>query len=331
MREVCEAGTNAPHPRRIAIGIGDDAAVWQASRSHRSAITTDVLVDGVHFISGAMTPGEIGHRAMAANLSDLAAMGARPTLAVVALGLPPQTEAEWVLAAYRALAALAARHGATIAGGDLSRAPVLTLAIAAVGEVSARRTKRRSGGRPGDVLATTGPLGASRAGLEILRTGLAVSDDVRAEAHAAFATPQPRVREGRWLAASAGVHAMMDCSDGLALDAGRMVRASGCGATIERVPVHPAALAVAAAAGADPEGWALAGGEDFELIVAVAPRAFPHLAAAFARRFGRPLERVGVLAAGEGLKRNAGGALQALPELGWDHLAGLEPAERSSG
>ncbi|MBD5634874.1 MAG: thiamine-phosphate kinase [Candidatus Eremiobacteraeota bacterium] len=307
-------------PRRIVLGIGDDAAVWQPSRSHLSVVTTDALVDGVHFDRMVSEPRAIGKRAMAANLSDVAAMGARPVLATVALGVAPGTSEAWLLECYRGLAEVAARYDAYIVGGDIVRTPSLTLSLTVVGEVSRSRLKRRDGGRPGDVVAVTGPLGASRAGLEISRRPLPVALQVRAEALAAFETPAPRLREGRFLAASAHVRAMMDSSDGLSTDLARLALASGCGATIEDVPVHPVAAAVAEAAGDAARGYALDGGEDFELIVAVAPRAFGHLAARFGTAFGKPLLRVGRLDAEPGIRLSSAGASRDLEPAGWDHL-----------
>jgi thiamine-monophosphate kinase len=317
----------APQPgtrgaRALVAGIGDDAAVWQPSRSHLSVITTDALVEGVHFTE-AMDPAAVGHRAMAANLSDIAAMGARPVLATVALGVAPWTTEAWILACYRAMAALAARHGTRIAGGDIVRSPVVSLALTVVGEVSRTRLKRRGGGRPGDVLAVTGPLGASRAGLELLRRELPLDEAMRRAAKAAFALPSPRVREGRWLAASAGVHALMDSSDGLVIDAGRLAAACGCGGSLDNVPIAAAAQAVAGAAGHSALAYALGGGEDFELIAAIEPRAFSHMAARFAAHFGKPLLAVGHLEPEPGLR--LGPALgPEPPPAGWDHLAGRE-------
>ncbi len=322
LRTIAEApalgsGRNA----RIVLGIGDDAAVWQPSRSHLSVVTTDALVDGVHFDSARMAARAVGARAMAANLSDIAAMGARPILATVALGVAPGTDEAWILACYRGMADLAARFDAEIVGGDIVRAPAATLALTVVGEVSRSRLKRRSGGRPGDVIAVTGPLGASRAGLELMRRDLAVPDDVRTSARAAFETPQPRVREGRYLAASAHVNAMMDSSDGLSTDLARLARASGCGATIDRVPMDPVAEAVARATGDDAESYALHGGEDFELIVAVRPNGFEHLAARFRSAFGKPLIRVGRLSAETGLRREGAAGAADLEPAGYEHLA----------
>ncbi|MBV8117677.1 MAG: thiamine-monophosphate kinase, partial [Candidatus Eremiobacteraeota bacterium] len=162
IRAIVEPVSN----RRIVLGIGDDAALWQPSRSHRSAITTDMLVEGVHFTRSAMSLIDIGWRALMANASDLAAMGARPVLATVALGVPEGTAVDDVRDLYTGLTEASRTVQLDIVGGDLSRAPALTLGISAVGEVRPSNVKARSGGRPGAVLAVTGPLGDARAGLE---------------------------------------------------------------------------------------------------------------------------------------------------------------------
>jgi thiamine-monophosphate kinase len=257
-------------------------------------------------------------------------MGARPVLATVALGLPVSAQApvdeDWVLGAYRGMVALASRFGARIAGGDLVAAPAITISVTMVGEVAASRLKRRDGGRPGDVVAVSGPLGASRAGLELVERGNAIAGTDAAAAVDAFRTPEPRVREGRWFGAARAVRAMMDCSDGLSTDLGRMARASGCGALVTAVPVHLSAASVADGMGADSVDWALSGGEDFELLVAVAPRVFPRVAAAFARRFGRPLLRVGHLTEQPGVELlGENGARRALGATGWDHFSAVSP------
>lgn len=309
---------------KVRLGIGDDAAAWQPSRSNLSVVTTDALVDGIHFLSEKMEPRAIGHRAMAANLSDIAAMGARPVLATVALGVSKATDERWILECYRGMHALGVTHRTQIVGGDVTRAPAALLSITVVGEVSRTHLKRRAGGKPGDVLAVTGPLGASRAGLELVRRASTfdVGADARGDALRAFESPEPRMREGRWLGASVNVHAMIDCSDGLSLDLARLARASGCGALITDVPVAAAAAAVAGAAGDDGGRYALEGGEDFELIVALAPRAFPYLASRFEAHFKRPLLAVGRLEVEPGLRICEGdGKTHELVPAGWDHLA----------
>ena len=316
-------GTAGKSLSPVVLGIGDDAAAWRPSRSNLSVITTDALVDGVHFLRERMTAGAAGERAMAANLSDIAAMGARPRLATVALGLPHDVGEAWVLEAYRAMAALCARHGATIAGGDIVRAPAVVFSITVVGEVSPSRMKTRAGGRPGDVVAVTGPLGASRAGLELmLRPELAgaLAEDEIAFARSAFERPRPLVREGAWLAASRYVHAMMDVSDGLSTDAVRLARASGCGLVLDDVPVHLAALGVAEALDFDPRAFARDAGEDFALLVAVAPRAFGYLSTRFAGRFGAPLLAVGTLDARPEMRERVMGEERDLVSAGFDHL-----------
>ncbi len=308
-------------PEALLVGIGDDAAVWQPSRSARSVITTDALIEGVHFTRAAMSAAAAGHRALASNLSDIAAMGAKPVLATIAFGVGPDTDEAWILDCYRGIAALAERAKCAIAGGDIVRAPAITISITIVGEVRPSNLKTRGAMLPGDVIAVTGPLGASRAGLAVAVEHPELLDDPAvADALRAFRTPEPRLAEGRWLAASRNVRAMMDTSDGLSTDLARLARASSAGATVDTIPVAESARAVAQRVGADAERWALDGGEDFELLVSVAARAFTHLAARFHARFGRPLLRLGVATAEPGLRHTNGTPIE---RAGWDHLRTL--------
>ncbi len=305
---------------RVLLGIGDDAAVWQPARSNRSVITTDALVENVHFSLAYMLLADIGWRAMAANLSDIAAMGARPVLATVALGVPPDATEKEIVQLYEGLDQCARSGNVEIAGGDLTRASGWMIALTVVGEVRATNVKRRSGARANDVLAVTGPLGASRAGLELLRGEISIPSELAAFAAQAHRRPIARLREGAWLGASRNVHAMMDCSDGLSSDLMRLAAASTVRARIETVPVASAAAAVAEALGEDPAAFALAGGEDFELLISVAPPAFEHLSARFAARFGKALLRVGSIQAGEGVALVKQGGEQSLVPSGWEHF-----------
>jgi thiamine-monophosphate kinase len=301
---------------KVFLGIGDDAALWQPSRSHRSAISTDMLVENVHFTRDAMSLEDIGWRAMAANLSDLAAMGAKPLLATVALGFPRKTAGEELLELYRGLVACATQWKTRIVGGDLSAADALTVAITIVGEVRPSNVKTRSGGKPGDVVAVTGPLGAASAGLQLTRRDEAIEPALREDALSAFRRPQPRIAEGKFFAASRNVGAMMDISDGLSTDLHRLAVASNCGATIECVPVAESARALAERRGENAERVALASGEDFELLVAIRPRAFRYLEQRYAKRFKRELLRVGILQRGSGVTWNGA----PLERSGWDHF-----------
>jgi thiamine-monophosphate kinase len=316
LRDIC--ATAAAH--KLVLGIGDDAAVWRPSRSNLSVITTDALVEDVHFTLTAMPPEDVGWRALAANLSDIAAMGARPVLATIALGVNARSDAAWIRALYAGMAKLARRSGCALAGGDITRCAAISIAITMVGEVRPSNLKRRAGARAGDVVCVTRPLGASRAGLRLITERADLTDEPQyAGVVRAFRTPEPELAAGRWLGASRNVHALMDSSDGLSTDLARLCAASGVGAALDSVPLDAQARPVAELLHDDPERYALDGGEDFALIAVVAARAFEYLAARFAGRFGRPLIRVGTIAANAGL-RNASGA--PIEPAGWDHFSG---------
>ena len=304
--------------RPLRVGIGDDAAAWQPNAHHLELITSDMLVDGVHFRLRDTTPQALGHKALAKNLSDIAAMAGRPILAVVALGVTAELDESWFRGFYGGMASLARRARCAIAGGDIVRAPALTIAVTIVGE--ARRTviRLRSGARPGDVIAVTGPLGLAAAGLRLLDAGAAAGSGGRAVE--AYLTPQPRLAEGSFLGSRRAVHALMDVSDGLSTDVARMARASGVDATIERdaLFVHTALRSV----DADAIDLILNGGDDYELLTAVERRAFASIARTFQRRFGRPLSPVGRFEKGTGsVWLESTGRREALPPRGYDHLA----------
>jgi thiamine-monophosphate kinase len=317
LRDLIEA---QPSETTVLNRIGDDAAIWQPSRSNRSVITTDALVEGVHFRLDTMSLEDAGWRAMASNISDLAAMGSRPVLATISLGIPAGAATEDVLELYRGMLAIASEHRCTIAGGDITRSDRWFVAITAVGEVRPSNVKGRGGARPGDVIAVTGPLGGSRAGLHLADNVNMLAADLRNEALQAHRRPRPRVAEGRFLAASKHVHAMMDVSDGLSTDLLRMCAQSGCGAVIEHVPVAACASAVALARGEEPDAYALAGGEEYELLAAIDRRAFGYLSTRFHKHFGRPLLAVGRMREGSGAFTSKGGREEPLAPTGWDHL-----------
>src|SRR5262249_52577286 len=248
----------------VRTGIGDDCAVLAIEPGASLLATTDLLIEDVHFRRRYAAPADIGWKSLAVNLSDIASMGGRPRWALVALACPDGTPREDLEAFYQALVLLASQHDVALVGGDTSSSPHGWLVnVTALGEST--RPILRSTARERDVIAVTGPLGRSAAGLAVLDRGAptGLSAGALADVTAAHLRPVPRVREGRWLGDAGDVTAMIDLSDGLATDLGHLAEESGVRARVElaRVPVSDSTRQVAGALETDPLAWATGGGE----------------------------------------------------------------------
>ena len=294
---------DAPAPE-VLRGIGDDAVllapdlVW----------SVDAQVEGVHFERALSSPADVGWKALAVNLSDMAAMGASPVAALVSVIIGKGDDAE-LEAIYTGLGACARTYGCAIAGGDVARGAQLALSISVLGR--AAHAPGRDGARPGDVLAVTGTLGESAAGLAILRDASLMDLPGAQESVERHRRPHPRLIEGAKLAPH--VHAMMDISDGLASDLPRLARRSRVAliADLDALPMHEDVRPIARAMGLAPGVLAATGGEDYELLVA--------LPEAMVATCGVPLTVIGRVEAGPAGVRYAGAGADAALR-GWDHL-----------
>jgi thiamine-monophosphate kinase len=277
----------------LVIGIGDDAAIVTPGRNRLTVLTTDAQIEGVHFERAFSSPEDIGHRALAVNLSDLAAMGAEPKWALLSLALPDTAEVDDVDGIVSGIARSAARYSVGVIGGNLTRSPgPLMVDVTAVGETRPRRALTRSGGRPGDELCVSGSIGAAAAGLEMLRS----TRDSEACIER-YLRPEPRVRLGIAIAQARAARAAIDLSDGLADAAVQLAAASGCGFEIDAglLPIDRNARQWWEAKGTDAVMAALSGGDDYELLIAT-PRAWSgRLRHARVRVADPPLTRIGVL------------------------------------
>jgi thiamine-monophosphate kinase len=294
--EAIRRRARVPAGRGLVVGIGDDCAIYRPRGAREDLlVTTDLLVEDVHFHHAEHPPEALGHKALARGLSDIAAMGGVPRFCLVSLAAGAGTDRRWIDRFYDGLLRLARRTGTPLAGGDLAHAAKTACDIVVCGAVPRGRALRRDGARAGDAIYVSGRLGGSALGLET-RTGKPWLRHLR---------PQPRLRLGVFLRARIGASAAMDLSDGISLDLHRLALASGLEAAIEAPPRFPAASLE----------QALHGGEDYELLFTARPRT------EVPPRYGNiPLTRIGVM------RRGQPGAVylsgKPLPALGYDHFRG---------
>jgi thiamine-monophosphate kinase len=303
----------------VAVGIGDDAAAILPSPGKIELVTADMLVETIHFDLRTTTPRQLGRKAIAVNLSDIAAMGGTPKHALVSLALPPQTQVEFVLALYEGMKEICQEFQVNIIGGDTVASPdKLVLNVTVIGE--AANLVKRSGARAGDVVAVTGTLGDSAAGLELLLNNAAAkfsNSKVLTDAHL---SPKPQVALGQKLAA-AGAASMDDVSDGLAGEAHEIAAASQVGLELyaDKIPLSQATISVARYFNKSPLAYALYGGEDFQLLFTMPPAIFADLLKTEAAH----ICQIGTVMPGnsEVVLIHANGRKEKITKKGYDHFS----------
>lgn len=311
-------------PEGVVLGIGDDAAAFRADPRGVALVTTDLLVERVHFLREATSGFDLGHKALAVNLSDIAAMGGVAREAFVSIAIPADCTLAYLDDFFDGMKTLAGRHAVNILGGDTTAAPAgLVVNVTVTGWVPETEMLRRSAARPGDVIFSTGVLGDSRAGLHLILQGIAAGGPEDEALLTAHRRPEPHLAEGRFLATRPGVHAAIDVSDGLSSDLGHIVAASRVGArlTADRIPVSPALAAFSRRFGLDPLELALSGGEDYALLVTIDPGRAEETARDFEAAFGRPLHPIGEITPEPGIVLIApDGRSRPVRPTGWDHF-----------
>ena len=263
-----------PAPEGVT-GIGDDCAVIPQRSGRDTLVSTDMLIEGTHFLRRDIPPYRLGWKSAAVNISDIAAMGGQPTATFLSVALPADLETGWMEEFLRGYADISRRFGVALLGGDTTASPDrICLNVAVLGECRSGTARLRSAAQAGDLVCVTGCLGDSAGGLKAILEDVERDADVQALIDRHY-LPLPRVAEGLRLAATPGVHAMMDISDGIGSDLEHILEASGVGAVIDvpALPLSPALQRVCARQGWDAAAIAIGGGEDYELLFTCTPEA----------------------------------------------------------
>jgi thiamine-monophosphate kinase len=306
-----------PRPGRAVLGVGDDCALLAPTPGMQLAVSSDMLVEGRHFFPGA-DPRRLGHKCLAVNLSDLAAMGAAPTAFTLALALP-EANRDWLAGFSSGLFELADAHDCELVGGDTTKGP-LNICITIFGEIAPGQALRRDAAQAGDDIWISGTLGDARLALAGYWNEYALDADSQALAATRLHAPTPRVALGRALAQGRLAHAALDISDGLIGDLGHILAASRVGATLE-ADLLPAGPVLARQPQALRRRFTVAGGDDYELCF-TAPHANREAIVAAGTKAGTAVTRVGRIEAEPGLRLvDADGVALDLGLRGWDHFA----------
>ncbi len=308
-------------------GIGDDCAVIDLSQEEALLVTTDVLVERVHFCLPQISPWQLGYKSLAVNLSDIAAMGGKARDAFISLGIPGEISVEFLEEFYSGMKTLASKYAVNILGGDttLSKSD-LFISITVTGTIKKARICYRSGATVGDAICVTGTLGDSAAGLEIITSREETTSKLSECLVNAHLEPFPQIEEGQFLAESGVVTAMIDVSDGLSSDIRHICQQSNVGAILyeSRIPLSESLKHYAARYNKDPLHFALAGGEDYCLLFTVNNGFFEGLARTYHKKFNAPLFCIGEIVSGPEIilvKKNK--EKIRMPSTGYDHFKSL--------
>lgn len=279
------------------VGIGDDCAVIPAEGGRAWLVTTDALVEGVHFLKEQISPSDAGFKTVAVNVSDIAAMGGEPKYAFLTVAIPKHLDADWVREMVQGVKSACQQWNIQLLGGDtVGSKRDIFLNLTLMGSALQSHIKYRHGAKPGDLICVTGYLGDSGGGLKALQNHVTHVPQKLIEAHF---HPQPRPEEGMWLASHDDVHSMMDVSDGLNCDLRRLLAASHCGGMIEvtHLPISQELSGLCAEQGWDAVELSLTGGEDYCLLFTMDPKAFESVQESFYQKFGKPLYPIGEVTA----------------------------------
>jgi thiamine-monophosphate kinase len=311
-------------PQNIIKAIGDDAAAFIPTPHEVILVTTDLLVEGIHFFRNATSGFNLGYKALSVNLSDIAAMGGIAREAFISIGIPDNCSIDFLEDMYNGMKRLAAEFGLNLLGGDTTRSKTdLIINISILGSAFEKEILYRNAAQPGDIICSTGFLGDSRAGLHLITHNIKADSNELKALRNAHLVPKPYLWEGRFLTRQGGVHAMIDVSDGLSSDIGHIAQESNVGIRLysEKIPVSDNLKKFCARFDFDPVEYALAGGEDYTLLCTISPDRVSHIAENYLRRFRNPLYEIGKITdSGKMELFVSNDQIRSFTPSGWEHF-----------
>jgi thiamine-monophosphate kinase len=305
-----------------ALGIGDDCSVVPLNDKEARLVTTDILIENVHFLKNKISAENLGYKALAVNLSDIAAMGGQPEEIYISIGLPDDIQVQWLEKFYRSMNELATRFDTRLMGGDTTSSREIIINILVMGIIPRANIKYRRGARPGDIICVNDYLGDSPGGLKILLEDLEI-DEPGKQLIQAHNHPEPQIEEGQFLSSKSAVHSMLDVSDGIGSDIKHIIERSAVGARIEveKIPVSEELKKTGQKYGWDILDLAINGGEDYCLLFTVASAEFKNLKSAYVKKFDSEITEIGKIQSEKyGLRYFKDGKQLGLEGGGFDHF-----------